>query len=400
MGTRSVTDPAPAIARGLEGVVATETRLSHVDGQAGELTIAGFPLQALASQATYEEMLFLLWHDRLPTAPELADLKAELATRRTLPAVTETLLTEAAQQRLPTMDALRLGADTLSLADPAPGDPSESANQKRAKAIAAAIPTIVASYWRRLQGSAPVEPRPDLSHASNYLYMLFGAEPHPEAARALETYLNTVVDHGMNNSTFAARVIISSGTDIYSAVVGAIGALKGPLHGGAPGPALDMVFQLRQRARQSGRSLEQEAEAHVREIVAADGRIMGFGHRIYKVRDPRADVLGAAAERLFQRAADDGLYADAQAVERVVQRVLEELKPGRNLRTNVEFYTALILHGLGLELPLFTPTFAVARVGGWTGHILEQMRDGRIFRPRSAYVGDVSRRWVNLEDRS
>jgi len=195
-------------------------------------------------------------------------------------------------------------------------------------------------------------------------------------------------------------VIISSGTDIYSAVVGAIGALKGPLHGGAPGPALDMVFQLRQRARQSGRGLEQEAEAHVRKIVAADGRIMGFGHRIYKVRDPRADVLAAAAERLFRRAADDGLYADAQVVEQVVLRVLEELKPGRNLRTNVEFYTALILHGLGLDLPLFTPTFAVARVGGWTGHILEQMRDGRIFRPRSAYVGGVSRQWVNREDRS
>jgi citrate synthase len=395
-----MSDPAPAVARGLEGVVASQTRLSHVDGQAGELTIAGFPLQAVAAQATFEEMLFLLWHDRLPTAAELSVLRSELAGARSLPASTQALLGEAARQRIAVMDALRMGADTLSLADPLPGESGQPANLRRAKSIVAAFPTIVATYWRRLHSQKPIAPRSDLSHASNYLYMLFGDPPHPEAARGLETYLNTVIDHGMNNSTFTARVIISSGTDIYSAVVGAIGALKGPLHGGAPGPALDMVFQLRERSRQSGRSLEQEAEAHVREVVAADGRIMGFGHRIYKVRDPRADVLGAAAQRLFQRAGDDGLYADAQAVERVVLRVLDELKPGRNLSTNVEFYTALILHGLGLELPLFTPTFAVARVGGWTGHILEQMQDGRIFRPRSAYVGGVSRQWVSLEERS
>jgi citrate synthase len=381
-------------------VVATETRLSHVDGQAGELTIAGYPLQAVASQANFEELLFLLWHDRLPNAAELAELRSELTAQRSLPAATLELLAEAARRRLPVMDALRMGADTLSLADPAPGDASPAADLRRAKAIVAAFPTLVASAWRLLQGAQPVAPRADLDHASNYLHMVFGEPAHPEAARGLETYLNTVIDHGMNNSTFAARVIISSGTDIYSAVVGAIGALKGPLHGGAPGPALDMVFQLRQRARLSGRSLEQETEAHVREVVAADGRIMGFGHRIYKVRDPRADVLGAAAQRLFGRAGDDALYADAQAVERAVLRVLEELKPGRNLSTNVEFYTALILHGLGLELPLFTPTFAVARVGGWTAHILEQKREGRIFRPRSAYVGGAGRRWVSLNDRS
>jgi citrate synthase len=393
-------DSAPTVARGLEGVVATQTRLSHVDGQAGELTLAGFPLQALASQATFEEMLFLLWHDRLPTAAELSALRSELAASRSLPAATETLLDEAARRQVPAMDALRMGADTLSLADPTAGEAGEAANLRRAKAIVAAFPTIVAGYWRRLQEQAPVEPSPDLSHASNYLYMLFGDPPHPEAARGLETYLNTVIDHGMNNSTFAARVIISSGTDIYSAVVGAIGALKGPLHGGAPGPALDMVFQLRERARQSGCSLQQETEAHVREVVAKDGRIMGFGHRIYKVRDPRADVLGVAARRLFQRAGDEALYADALAVEEVVLRVLSELKPGRNLSTNVEFYTALILHGLGLQLALFTPTFAVARVGGWSGHILEQMQDGRIFRPRSAYVGGLSRQWVSVEERS
>jgi len=186
---------------------------------------------------------------------------------------------------------------------------------------------------------------------------------------------------------------------MLSAIVGGIGALKGPLHGGAPGPALDMVFEIRDRAARSGKSIEEEAEAWVRETVGSGGRIMGFGHRVYKVRDPRADVLAQAAEKLFAGAGSASLYEEARTVEKVTLRVLEELKPGRNLQTNVEFYTALVLHGIGLEVDLFTPTFAISRVGGWTAHVLEQIKEDRLIRPQSAYVGPTDRKWVPLDRR-
>ena len=214
--------------------------------------------------------------------------------------------------------------------------------------------------------------------------MLTGAVPDPERVRALETYLNTVVDHGLNASTFTARVITSTGSDLVSAVVGALGALKGPLHGGAPGPALDMVFEIGDASR---------AEAYLRKKIEAGEKLMGFGHRIYRVRDPRADILAKAAERLFARAGDMSLYALARAVEAEALRLLEEYKPGRRLQTNVEFYTALLLHGLGLETPLFTPTFAMSRVSGWIAHALEQQRTGRLIRPDSEYIGPRNRHW-------
>jgi citrate synthase len=229
--------------------------------------------------------------------------------------------------------------------------------------------------------------------------MLTGTEPHPDAARALETYLNTVVDHGMNASTFTARVIVSTRADMVAAIVGALGALKGPLHGGAPGPALDMVFEIQAQAAASGKSVAEEAGVWARETVASGGRIMGFGHRVYKVRDPRADVLDQAARKLFAGTGEQKLYQDARTVEEVMLRVLEELKPGRGLKTNVEFYTALILHGVGLESEMFTPTFAVSRVGGWTAHVLEQVREDRLIRPDARYVGPLDRRWVPMNAR-
>jgi citrate synthase len=220
--------------------------------------------------------------------------------------------------------------------------------------------------------------------------MLNGQEPDPERVRALTIYLNSVVDHGLNASTFTARVITSTGSDLVSAVVGAIGALKGPLHGGAPGPALDMVFEIGEASR---------AEAILRQKIERGEKLMGFGHRIYKVRDPRADVLAAAAERLFTRAGDMSLYTLARSVEATALRLLEEYKPGRRLQTNVEFYTALLLHGLGLEVSLFTPTFAIGRVAGWIAHATEQQRASRIIRPQSEYVGARNRRWIPVESR-
>jgi citrate synthase len=276
------------------------------------------------------------------------------------------------------MDTLRIAAGAISL------------NANDAPAIVSQCPVIVAAFWRLRTGHEPVAPHATLGHAANYLYMLDGHVPDAERVRGLETYLNTVVDHGLNASTFTARVITSTGSDLVSAVVGALGALKGPLHGGAPGPALDMVFEIGEASR---------AEAVLREKVARGEKLMGFGHRVYKVRDPRADVLAAAAERLYTRAGDMTLYRLARAVEATALRVLEEAKPGRRLQTNVEFYTALLLHGLGLGAGLFTPTFAISRVSGWIAHAAEQRRANRIIRPQSEYVGPHGRTWVPLAER-
>jgi citrate synthase len=277
------------------------------------------------------------------------------------------------------MDALRMAIDSLSLA---PVDP---------ESIVARCPTIIAAYSRLRRGFEPVPPRADLGHAANFLAMLTGRPPGAEHVRALETYLNTVVDHGLNASTFTCRVITSTGSDLISAIVGAAGALKGPLHGGAPGPALDMVLEIGDASR---------AETVLRRKIEAGEKLMGFGHRVYKVRDPRADVLAAAAERLYTRAGDMALYTLARHVEATAVRLLEEYKPGRRLQTNVEFYTALVLHGLGFETELFTPTFAMSRVSGWLAHALEQRRTGRIVRPQSEYIGRRDRRWIPGEART
>ena len=363
---------------GLDGVVAATTQLSLVDGERGELVIGGYPVDELAGQATFEETTWLLWHGDLPSARQLDTFRTALAAGRTLPDSSLALLRDCARRHVDPMDALRMGAGTLSLlSDEATG-------------IVARFPTIVASYWRLRHGQEPVAPRADFGHAANFLYMLSGDVPEPERVRGLETYLNTVIDHGLNASTFTARVITSTGSDLVSAVVGAIGALKGPLHGGAPGPALDMVFEIGEASR---------AEAVLRRKIEAGEKLMGFGHRVYKVRDPRADVLAKAAERMFTRAGDMSLYTVARAVEAEAIRLLEEYKPGRRLQTNVEFYTALLLHGLGFETPLFTPTFALSRVSGWIAHGLEQRRANRIIRPQSEYVGPRNRNWIPLAER-
>lgn len=387
------------IARGLQGVYVNETKLSLVDGMGGRLIIAGFPVEELAPNAEYEEALFLLWNNHLPRRAELAGLRREMADQRALPPVTLDVLRAAAQAGMPVMDALRVGVDSLSLSDAAPGEASEEANRRRAVSLAARFPSVIAAYWRLKQGEEPLPPDPKLSHAAGYLYMISGERPHHAVVRALDTYLNTVIDHGMNNSTFSARVIVSTRTDMYSAIVGAIGALKGPLHGGAPGPALNMVFEIEERAKKAGQSMEAAAEAWAHEALDAGKRLMGFGHRVYKVRDPRADVLDRAAVQLFQEAGDTKLYEDARAVEQVMLRVLEQHRPGSNIKTNVEYYTALVLQGIGLPVELFTPTFAVSRVGGWTAHVLEQIREDELIRPLSEYTGPVDRKWVPLEER-
>ncbi len=387
------------IVPGLEGIFVAKTRTSRVDGEAGELTIGGFPVERLAPAASFEEVVFLLWEGRLPTASEYRTLRNDLAARRALPAETLPLLRRAAQRSLHPMDALRIGAATLSLSDEDPLANSRGANTERARTLIAAFPTLVAAYAQLCAGKNPVEPDPMLGHAANYLQMLNGAPATAETVRALETYLNTVVDHGMNASTFASRVIVSTRSDMTSAVVGSIGALKGPLHGGAPGPALDMVFEIQKRAQISGQPIAEEARRWAEKAITAGERIMGFGHRVYKVRDPRAEVLGAAAARLFADREDAALYRDARTVETELRSTLARLKPTHRLETNVEFYTALVLHGIGLPANLFSPTFAISRVGGWTAHVLEQIDDDRLIRPRAMYVGEFDRPWTPIEER-
>jgi citrate synthase len=242
---------------------------------------------------------------------------------------------------------------------------------------------FVAAYHRLSHGLQPIAPRRDLSLAANFLYMLRGHEPADDEVRALDTYLNTVADHGLNASTFTARVIVSTDSDMVSAVTGAVGALKGPRHGGAPGLALYQVLEVGHADR---------AAAVLAAKLDRGERLMGFGHRIYRTRDPRTDVLRAAAERLFAGGRDRRIYDLARAVEASALRLLRERKPDRVLATNVEFYTALVLHGLELPTPIFTPVFAMARVAGWTAHCLEQMTSNRLFRPESTYIGPRNRR--------
>jgi citrate synthase len=358
-------------------VVAAQTRLSHVDGQAGELIIGGYQLKELAGRVTFEEAAHLLWRGTLPKRDELATLRKEIAALRVLPAETIDVVRAAAQA--PPIDALRMACATLSLDLDRPDDIAPAADIAAAKMLTARFPTIVAAHARLSAGQEPIAPRSDLPLAANFLYMIHGKDPDPITARAIDTYWVTVIDHGMNASTFTARVIASTRSDMVSAVTGAIGALKGPLHGGAPGPVLDMLKDIRSADR---------AEGWVRAELAAGRRIMGFGHRVYKVRDPRAEVLSTVADQLSAATLENRKLFDlARAAEQTIVKVLDEVKPGRNLRTNVEFFTALVLQALGLEPRSFVATFACGRVAGWCAHVIEQHAEDHLIRPQSEYVG-------------
>ncbi len=387
MSTASLTDrprtDSPQLHPGLEGITLATTRMSRVDGEKGSLVIGGYPVEEIAPNATFEQVVYLLWTGRLPNGSGLDAFRNDLADRRRLPELAVQALREAVGRAAHPMDALRMAVAVADWPeDPAP----RSGFDPSALAILARLPLAVAAFERFRQGQEPVEDvaDPSLGYASAFLFALTGASPSEARVRALDTYLNTVVDHGLNASTFTARVIVSTRASLSSAILGALGALSGPLHGGAPGPALDQVVEIGRPER---------AEQVLRAKLQAGERLMGFGHRVYKVRDPRAEVLGRAARLLFQDGSateqDRRLFALAQEVESVAIRLLDEHKPGRRLRTNVEFYTALLLHGIGLPSDLFTPIFAMARTGGWIAHAREQLEEGRLIRPRLLYQGPV-----------
>ncbi|HEY8597072.1 MAG TPA: citrate synthase/methylcitrate synthase [Thermomicrobiales bacterium] len=374
---------------GLEGVVVANTEMSEVEGQIGRLTVRGYDIEELAGRATFEEVTYLLWHGSLPTTQQLTQFKDELASYRQLPEETVAAIKLAAKRMGP-MDALRFAVASLTADDKGHDDESREENIARATMLVARVPIIIANYQRLRNGQQPVEPRGDLGIAGNYLYGLTGELPEESKVRGLDTYLVTVADHGMNASTFTARVIASTASDMVSAVTGAIGALKGPLHGGAPGPALTMIEEI---------GTPDRAEAWMKDALAKGKRIMGFGHRVYKVRDPRAEVLYQAAVGLADETDERTALELAKAVEEAGVKVLQEAKPGRNLNTNVEFYTALLLRELGLSPDLFSPTFAIGRTAGWTAHILEHRAGGRIIRPQSEYVGPSNLHYTSIAER-
>jgi citrate synthase len=364
---------------GLEGIVAAQTAISMVDGENGRLVYRGYVIADLAEDMSFEEVAYLMWNGRLPSRAELDAVALELAASRALTQAA-TITLDALPRDTDPMDVLRSVVSVQGVEHKL-----ERPSVPLAIHAAASFPTILATFHRRQLGLEPVKPRSDLGHAANYLYMLHGKESSPELVRALNTYLVLLADHGMNASTFTARVIASTDSDLASCLVGAIGALKGPAHGGAPSAVMDQLEQI---------GTADKAEQWMREARKRKVRFMGFGHRIYRTYDPRARILKALCARLNPK-----FYALASKVEETALQILHEEHPERPQATNVEFYSAGVLQAIGLPKEYFPPTFAVSRVAGWTAHVLEQSANNRLIRPQSEYIGPEPRKPVPLSER-
>ncbi|HAT46487.1 MAG TPA: citrate synthase/methylcitrate synthase [Ktedonobacter sp.] len=364
---------------GLEGIVAATTALSKVEGTVGRLIYRGYTIHDLATKTSFEEIAHLLWFGHLPNKTELADLKAKLVAERVIPTSVSKIISDLPTTVEP-MDALRTIASAWG-ASAIKGKPTI----EQAIALTARFPLFLAAFHRLRSGQEPLESQPELGHAANYLYLLTGKQPEQQHIKALDAYLVLLADHGMNASTFTARVVASTESDIVSATVAAVGALKGPLHGGAPTKVLDMLQAI---------GTIENAENWMRNAMLHGQRLMGFGHRVYKTEDPRAEEL-----RELARLADPQEFVLARRVEELALALLEEQKPGRRLYTNVEFYSAVLLSSVGLPGDLFTPTFAVSRVAGWTAHILEQIGNNRLIRPEADYIGPTDEHFVPLDAR-
>ena len=364
---------------GLEGVVAATTAISKVEGTAGRLIYRGYNIHDLTRTTSFEEVAHLLWFGDLPNKEELLDLKIRLLADRTMPDAVLRVLNDLPATIEP-MDALRTvtsawGAMSIK------GKPTI----EQAIAVTARFPIFLAAFHRLRNGLQPLESHPELGHAANYLYLLTGKIPEEQHVKALDAYLVLLADHGMNASTFTARVVASTESDIVSALVAAIGALKGPLHGGAPSKVMGMLEAI---------GTTENAENWLRSALARGERLMGFGHRVYKTEDPRAEELRGLA-----RLADPQEFVLARRVEELALALLKEQKPDQRLNTNVEFYSAVLLGAVRLPGDLFTPTFAVSRVAGWTAHILEQISNNRLIRPEADYTGPGEAQFVPLNER-
>ncbi|MFF1734302.1 citrate synthase/methylcitrate synthase [Streptomyces sp. NPDC058247] len=368
------------VPRGLAGVVVTDTELGDVRGREGFYHYRQYSAVELAQTRSFEDVWHLMIHGELPDAAESAAFAARTAALRRLPDGVRAALPGIA--RAGSLSGPLAGLrSALSLFGASQGfrpvyDIDDERRRDDTLAAAAVVPTLLTALHRLGDGLEPVEPRDDLSYAANYLYMLTGSEPEPAHARAIEQYLISTIDHGFNASTFTARVITSTGADVAACLVGAVGALSGPLHGGAPSRALDTLDAIGTPDRIDG---------WIRERVLAGDRIMGFGHPVYRTEDPRSRMLRGIAERFGGPTVEFAVQ-----VERHVEAILAELKPGRELHTNVEFYAGVVMELCGLPRAMFTPTFAAARVVGWSANILEQARDSKIIRPAARYVGPAA----------
>src|SRR3954469_87710 len=357
---------------GLEDVVAATSAICYLDGDRGVLAYYGYDIHDLARGATFEEVCYLLWHRRLPTRAELGDLQSQLIAARALP---EGVL--RAMRTLPrgdSMDALRTLTSILSHYDPDATDNSPQANYRKAVRLTAQLGSLVATYGRLQAGGGPIQPDPALSHAANFLYMLKGERPNALSIRAFDIALTLHADHELNASTFAARVAAATLTDLYSAIVGAIGALKGPLHGGANADVMRLLIEIGPEAT------PERVDEAIRTKLARKVKIPGFGHRVYRTEDPRATHLRRMSKDLGERAGNTRWYEMSQRIEKLVTGE-------KKLYPNVDFYSASTYYTLGIPIDLFTPIFAVSRVSGWTAHCLEQYKNNRLIRPRTDYIG-------------
>jgi citrate synthase len=371
--------------KGLEGVVAAETRMSFIDGEKGILEYVGIPIGELASNSTFEETVFLLWNLRLPKKGELAEFTTRIRDRYDVPKELEQKITGIPKTAHP-MHVMRTMISALGMYDSNPNSVKLEDVRDKALTILAQAPTILAYFDRHRNGKSLVKPDHSLGLAENFLYMLNGERPTPTMARALDVCKVLHTDHGLNNSTFTARVIISTLSDIYSALTGAVGSLRGPLHGGANEGVMEMLNEIP--------SLD-AVEGYVKDKLARKDKIMGFGHRVYKAYDPRARHLQALARQLASDTGNLALYEKSKRIE----EIMEGEVAAKGIYPNVDFYSATTYHCIGLPLDLFTPMFVLSRIGGWSGHVIEQLAENRLYRPAAQYVGPHDAPYVPIEKR-
>ncbi len=368
---------------GLEGVVATDSRLCYIDGDAGILSYQGYRIETLAENATFEEVIFLLWNGRLPKQAELNTLKAALVAERPIAAPVEAFLAGVPKGSSP-MHVLRTAVSMLALYDPLLNDNSIESNEKKAVKLMAQTATIVTSFDRLRNGNKVVPGDPNLSFAGNFLYTLTGKKPDDVMERTFDIALTLHAEHELNASTFAARVTAATLSDIYSAITSGIGALRGPLHGGANEEVIRLLLEV---------DSAEQALAMVKDKLANKVKIPGFGHRVYHTTDPRAASLKGMAKDLGERTGHEKLYQISTLIESYI-------KENKSLNANVDFYSASTYYSLGIPIDLFTPIFAVSRMSGWTAHVLEQYRNNRLIRPRADYKGaEPGQPWVPMDKR-
>lgn len=370
------------VRKGLEGIVAGETAISDVDGHRCQLIYRGYHIDELAGKASYDEVSYLLLHGQLPTKAQLAAWAKQLDANRALPPQLLSLLQSFPAQAGP-MAMLRTAVSALGVLDPEEKDVTVSSLQRKSVRTIAQIPTMVAAIGRLRVGALPVAPKPGLTHAANFLYMLLGKEPPAEHAESLDAYFVLLADHGFNASTFTARTITGTQSDYYSAITGAIGSLKGPLHGAANRKAMEMLTEI---------GSDEQVEPYVQRTLADHKRFMGFGHRVYKGEDPRAKHLKGIAKRLSDTSGEPRWFT-------ISERLQEAVWQAKKLYINVDFYSASLLHYIGIPTELFTTMFACARSAGWSAHVIEQMADNRLIRPLALYTGPRDLRFVPLDQR-